>query len=260
MSLPLLLWNTAIILFMIFCIQLPHRLPMMQDKKSLTHRWLWCSGWGREHVSLVYSHKGGRFIWKEYWHTNQNSLWLALRYLNTTINTKPETQNWRLEPMGLAKPGETCRLTGTGPGLAREDADGRVFERFWNRTEPFLQSEPGLLEGYPDLLLTLTPNSKLCSHIIVVCHCSSSRTLQWCRWVVISGECTLHVRYTQTKSDNHISQNGLRRVMWGCKPIAVMSSMQMRYAFRDARDVEIERVITHFAKMRRRMREILREL
>jgi len=46
-------------------------------------------------------------------------------------------------------------LTGTGPGLAHQDAAGRVFGRFWNRTEPFFRSEPGPLAGYPDPLLTL---------------------------------------------------------------------------------------------------------
>jgi len=32
---------------------------------------------------------------------------------------------------------------------------GRVFGRFWNRTEPFIRSKPGPLAGYPDPLLTL---------------------------------------------------------------------------------------------------------
>jgi len=35
--------------------------------------------------------------------------------------------------------------------------------------------------------------------------------------------------------------------------------MQMWYAFPDPRDVEIERVIKHFANVGRRMREILLE-
>jgi len=70
---------------------------------------------------------------------------------------KPETLNRRLEPTGLAKPSKTRGLTGTGPGLASQDAGGRVFGRFWNRTEPFFRSEPGPLAGYPDPLLTLHP-------------------------------------------------------------------------------------------------------
>jgi len=57
--------------------------------------------------------------------------------------------------MGLAKPGKTRGLTGTGPDLAPPESAGRVFGRVWNRTDPFLQSKPGPLPGYPDPLLTL---------------------------------------------------------------------------------------------------------
>jgi len=84
-----------------------------------------------------------------------NILRLTVAYLNATINVKPEMQNRRLDPTGLAKPGETRGLTGTGPGLARQESAGRVFGRFWNRTDPFLRSKPGPLAGYPDPLLTL---------------------------------------------------------------------------------------------------------
>jgi hypothetical protein len=72
-----------------------------------------------------------------------------------TINVKPETQNWRLEPTCLATQGKTHSLTGTGPGLARQESAGRVFGRFWNRTDPFLWSKPGPLAGYLDQLLAL---------------------------------------------------------------------------------------------------------
>jgi len=64
-------------------------------------------------------------------------------------------QNRTLEPMGVAKPGKTCGLTGMGPGLARQDSAGQVSGWFWNRTDPVLQAQPGPLAGYPDLLLTL---------------------------------------------------------------------------------------------------------
>src|SRR5882757_6105835 len=84
-----------------------------------------------------------------------NILRLKVAYLNETINVKPKTQNRRFDPTGLAKPGETRGLTGTGPGLARQESAGRVFGRFWNRTDPFLRSKPGPLVGYPDPLLTL---------------------------------------------------------------------------------------------------------
>jgi hypothetical protein len=61
-----------------------------------------------------------------------NILRLAVAYLNATINVNPETQNRTLEPTGRAKPGETRGLTGTGPGLARQESAGRDFGRFWN--------------------------------------------------------------------------------------------------------------------------------
>ena len=84
-----------------------------------------------------------------------NILRLTVAYLNATMNVKPEMQNRRLEPTGLDQPGETRGLTGTGPGLAREESAGRVFARVWNRTDPSLRSNPGQLAGYPDSLLTL---------------------------------------------------------------------------------------------------------
>jgi hypothetical protein len=91
-----------------------------------------------------------------------NILRLTVTYLNGTINVKPETQNRRLEPTGLAKPGETRGLTGTGPCLARQESAGRVFGWFWNRTDPLLPSKPGPLAGYPDPLLTL-PMAQQCN-------------------------------------------------------------------------------------------------
>ena len=64
-------------------------------------------------------------------------------------------QNRRLDSTDLAKPGETRGLTGTGPGLARQESPGQVFGRVWNRTDPFLRSKPRPLAGHPDPLLTL---------------------------------------------------------------------------------------------------------
>jgi len=46
-------------------------------------------------------------------------------------------------------------LTGTGPDLAREESAGRVYGVLWNRTDPFLRSQPGPLAGYPDPLQLL---------------------------------------------------------------------------------------------------------
>jgi len=86
---------------------------------------------------------------------NVNILRLTVAYLNATINVEHETRNRRLEPIGLAKPSETHRLMGMGPGLACQESAGRVFGRVRNRTDPFLRSKPGPLAGYPDPLLTL---------------------------------------------------------------------------------------------------------
>jgi hypothetical protein len=58
---------------------------------------------------------------------------LAVADLDATINVKPEPQNRRLEPTGLAKPSETRGLTGMGPGLALQESAGRVF---WMGLEP----------------------------------------------------------------------------------------------------------------------------
>jgi len=68
---------------------------------------------------------------------------------------KPETLNQRLELMGLVKPSKSWGFTCKGPGLARREAARQIIGRVQNRTNPFLQSEPGLLARYPDPLLTL---------------------------------------------------------------------------------------------------------
>jgi len=75
--------------------------------------------------------------------------------MNATINVKPKTKHRRFDPMGLAKPGETRGLIGTGPGLACQESAGQAFGRVWNRTDLFLRSKPGPLAGYLDPLLTL---------------------------------------------------------------------------------------------------------
>jgi len=41
---------------------------------------------------------------------------------------KHEKQNPILEPPGLAKPGKSGGLIGMGPGFARQQAVGQVFE------------------------------------------------------------------------------------------------------------------------------------
>ena len=57
--------------------------------------------------------------------------------------------------MCLAKPSKTRGLTGTGTGLARQEAAGRVFGQFWSGTELFFRSKSVPVAGYPDPVLTL---------------------------------------------------------------------------------------------------------
>jgi len=64
-------------------------------------------------------------------------------------------QTRRLDPTGPATPVETRGLTGTGPGLHRQEAAGPVVGRFLNQTKPDFRSKPGPLAGHPDPLLTL---------------------------------------------------------------------------------------------------------
>jgi hypothetical protein len=64
-------------------------------------------------------------------------------------------QNRRLEPTGLANSFKTSELTGTHPGMHRQEAAGPVFARFWIRTELFFRAEPGPLACYPHPSFTL---------------------------------------------------------------------------------------------------------
>ena len=47
------------------------------------------------------------------------------------------------------------RFDGYGPGFGPPWVSGWGIGRVWNRTDPFLSSNPGPLVGYPDQLLTL---------------------------------------------------------------------------------------------------------
>jgi hypothetical protein len=137
------------------CGQAPLIVPKMQDLILVPLCWRSFSGcgWAREYAS--FAHQGGKYVGNEACSTNINILQFTVAYLNATINVKPKTQSQRLETTGLAKPGETRGLTGTGPGLARQHSAGRVIGRVWNRTDQVYRSKPGPLAGYPDTLLTL---------------------------------------------------------------------------------------------------------
>jgi len=94
---------------------------------------------------------------------------------------QPEMQNRRLDPTCLAKHSETHRLMGTRLGLDRQEAVGRVFGRFWNRTETFFRSKPGPLAGYLDPLLTLVLGFPLELDMYPIAVTSCGRALPWMR-------------------------------------------------------------------------------
>jgi len=85
-------------------------------------------------VSVHFDHYGGQSIINKRCCTNINILRLSVTYLNVTIHVKPELQNRRMEPTGLAKPGKTHWLTGTRPGFARQKSAGWVAWWFLTRT------------------------------------------------------------------------------------------------------------------------------
>jgi len=70
---------------------------------------------------------------------------------------KCETQNAEPEigPDGSSQTRRNPRVDGYGSGFGPPRVSGSGFGRVWNRTDPFLQSKPGPLAGYPDPLLTL---------------------------------------------------------------------------------------------------------
>jgi len=133
-SLSFCVINAANTMFMAVCNLSPQRLPKIHDQQWLTLRWRSFSGCGRACVSVHCDHYGGQCIENHLWYTNINILRLSVAYLIATINVKPETQNWRLEPTSLAKPGKTCGLMGMGSGVARQVSAGRVTWRFLART------------------------------------------------------------------------------------------------------------------------------
>jgi len=128
MSLSLLGWNTANTSLMIICIQLPPRLPTMQEQKSLTCRWLSCSGWGRERVSLDIIYKGSRFTQKGQWCTKDNVLRFAVGYLNATINGKTRNTEQEIGTDGSSQTWQNLCVDwyGSGLGPARHRGPG-----FW---------------------------------------------------------------------------------------------------------------------------------
>jgi len=116
-SLSLLLWNVANTSCAIVCIQLPPRLPMMQDQKLLMHHWLSCSGWGREHVSLIFGYTGSQYIRKGKGLTKLNILQVAVRYQNGTMNRKTRNTQPEIATDGLSPSRQNALVDGYESGL-----------------------------------------------------------------------------------------------------------------------------------------------
>jgi len=118
---------------MIVCIQSPSRLLMMQDQKTLTRRWLSCSGWGKERVSLVFSYKGSRFIWKGQWCAKVNILRWTVAYLNATINRKTRNTEPEIGTDGSSQSRQNPRVDRYGSGFG---PPSRCRSGFWTVPEP----------------------------------------------------------------------------------------------------------------------------
>jgi len=132
-SLFLLRIKAADTSFMNVQIQLPLRLPKVQDQKSSTRRWLSFSGWGRERFSLVFDHKGGRYFRNGQQYTNVNILRLAIGYLNGTINRDTRIPELEIGTDGSGQTRQNLRVDryGSGFGPPRCSRSG-----FWTGLEP----------------------------------------------------------------------------------------------------------------------------
>lgn len=91
-----------------------------QDTRPTSH-WYTLSGWGRAHVSTRFDHEAGQYIENGLWRCNGSISWPPVAHRNATMNVKPDTWNWSLEPSRLLKSVETCGWTGNGPGLSLDE-------------------------------------------------------------------------------------------------------------------------------------------
>ena len=119
--------------FMNVCIQLPLRLPKVQDQQSLTCRWLSFSGWGREQLSLVFDFKGGQYIRKGQRSTNVNILRLAMGYLKATINRITRILEPEIGTNGSSQTRQNPRVDGYGSGFGPPRCSRSGF---WMGLEP----------------------------------------------------------------------------------------------------------------------------
>jgi len=118
---------------MTVCIQSPSRLLMIQNQKSLTRRWLSCSGWGKEPVTLVFSYKGCRFIRKGQWCAKVNILRLIVGDLNATLNRKTRNTEPQIGTDGSSQTRQNPQVDGYGSGFG---PPRRCGSGFWTVLEP----------------------------------------------------------------------------------------------------------------------------
>jgi hypothetical protein len=104
----------------------------------------------QDHVSIRVDYSGSQYIENGLWCTKVNISQSTVTYMNATINVKPKTRNWRLEPTVVVKPGETGGSPGEGSGFAHQQSVDQVFGRVCNWTDLFFWSKPG---HHQDLLL-----------------------------------------------------------------------------------------------------------
>jgi hypothetical protein len=109
------------------CIQLPLRLPKMPDQKSLTRRWFSFAGSGRECISLVFDFKGGQYIRKRQWYSNDNILRLAIGYLNATINWNARRPEPDIGPDGSSQTRHNSPVGGFGSEFGPPRCSGSGF-------------------------------------------------------------------------------------------------------------------------------------
>jgi len=125
--------NAADTSFMNVYIQLPLWLPKVQDQKSSTHRWLSCSGWGREWFSLVFDQKGGQYIRKGQWYTNVKILRWAIGNLNATRNRNTRIPEPEIGTDGCSQTWQDPQVDEYGSGFGPPRCSGSGY---WTGLEP----------------------------------------------------------------------------------------------------------------------------
>jgi len=118
---------------MTICNQCLLWLPRMQDLKSLTLHWRSFPGWGREHLSTYFDHKGGQYIQKQHRHTIVDISRFTVGYLNATMYRTTWNAKREIGPNGSSQTRRNPRVDAYRAGywLPRSSRSG-----FWKVPEP----------------------------------------------------------------------------------------------------------------------------